>query len=151
MVTGGYHGGRLASTEILLEGASQWVYSGALPSAAEQLKGATIANKLIIAGINRGNAVNVRIYHILLQLIGGYRSMDDILEWDPTAEEWKHIGNLNQGRRYHAMDIVDIVDVIEFCIPEQGNLVKPNIANNKFALLWGEAQLCLPYVCIKKK
>ena len=22
---------------------------------------------------------------------------------------------------------------------------------NKFALLWGEAQLCLPYVCLKKK
>ena len=22
---------------------------------------------------------------------------------------------------------------------------------NKFALLWGEAQLCLPYVCLQKK
>ena len=24
------------------------------------------------------------------------------------------------------------------------------IVKNKFALLWGEAQLCLPYVCIEK-
>ena len=47
--------------------------------------------------------------------------MDDILEWDPTAEEWKHIGNLKQGRRYHAMDAVDVADVVNFCIPEQGN------------------------------
>ena len=23
--------------------------------------------------------------------------------------------------------------------------------NNKLALLWGEAQLCLPYVCLKKE
>ena len=26
-----------------------------------------------------------------------------------------------------------------------------NIIRNKFALLWGEAQLCLPYVCLYKK
>ena len=24
-------------------------------------------------------------------------------------------------------------------------------SSNKFALLWGEAQLCLPYVCLRKK
>ena len=26
-----------------------------------------------------------------------------------------------------------------------------NLCMNKFALLWGEAQLCLPYVCLWKK
>ena len=26
-----------------------------------------------------------------------------------------------------------------------------NVKLNKFALLWGEAQLCFPYVCLKKK
>ena len=28
---------------------------------------------------------------------------------------------------------------------------KPDITGNKFALLWDEAQLCLPYVCLYKK
>ena len=28
---------------------------------------------------------------------------------------------------------------------------KADITANKFALLWGEAQLCLPYVCLQKK
>lgn len=41
--------------------------------------------------------------------------MDEILEWDPTAEEWKQIGNLKQRREKHAMDAVDVADVIEFC------------------------------------
>ena len=28
---------------------------------------------------------------------------------------------------------------------------QPVTRHNKFVLLWGEAQLCLPYVCLKKK
>ena len=28
---------------------------------------------------------------------------------------------------------------------------KKKMKENKFALLWGEAQLCLPYVCLQKK
>ena len=37
---------------------------------------------------------------------------------------------------------------------EQGNIlniyVNTKTNTNKFALLWGEAQLCLPYVCLEK-
>ena len=28
------------------------------------------------------------------------------------------------------------------------NITMPEAKWNKFALLWGEAQLCLPYVCL---
>ena len=53
LVTGGRSGdisGSLASTELLHQDASQWVYSGPLPSARDCLKGATLDNKLIITG-----------------------------------------------------------------------------------------------------
>ena len=52
LVTGGYHTGNvtLASTELLRQDASQWVYSGELPSARYALRGATLANKLIMTG-----------------------------------------------------------------------------------------------------
>ena len=53
LVTGGRSGdisGVLASTELLHQDASQWVYSGPLPSARDCLRGATLDNKLIITG-----------------------------------------------------------------------------------------------------
>ena len=52
LVTGGSGGisGDLASTELLPQVASQWVYSGPLPLARDRLKGATLDNKLIITG-----------------------------------------------------------------------------------------------------
>ena len=51
LVTGGYHNGQvLDSTEILTEGASQWIYSGPLPSPRKELKAATVNNKIIATG-----------------------------------------------------------------------------------------------------
>ena len=50
MVTGGYHNGFLASTELLPQEASQWVLAGSLPSARKDLRAATLGNKLIMTG-----------------------------------------------------------------------------------------------------
>ena len=53
MVTGGdsgYRGSELASTELLRQDASQWVYAGSLPSARWGLRGATLGDKLIMTG-----------------------------------------------------------------------------------------------------
>ena len=52
LVTGGYHNGQvLDSTEILTEGASQWIYSAPLPSARKELRASTINNMLFVTGI----------------------------------------------------------------------------------------------------
>ena len=52
LVTGGYHTGSdaLASTELLHQDASQWVYAGELPSARGGVRGATLGDKLIMTG-----------------------------------------------------------------------------------------------------
>ena len=50
MVTGGYNNGDLASTELLPQDASQWVYAGSLPSARRGLGGARLGDKLIMTG-----------------------------------------------------------------------------------------------------
>ena len=50
MVTGGYHGITLASTELLPQDASQWAYAGPLPSARVGLRGATLGDKLVMTG-----------------------------------------------------------------------------------------------------
>ena len=40
----------LASTELLHQDASQWVYAGSLPSAKHGVRGATLGDKLIMTG-----------------------------------------------------------------------------------------------------
>ena len=53
LVTGGWTGGdRLSSTELLLPSASSWTTSAALPSPRAELRGATLDNKVVIAGTN---------------------------------------------------------------------------------------------------
>ena len=54
IVTGGYRennvGGYLSSTETLTAGSSEWVEAGALPSARDGLRGATIDNQFYVLG-----------------------------------------------------------------------------------------------------
>ena len=53
LVSGGYDGSdSLSSTELLVETASAWVYSGSLPSPRYGLRGANIDNKIFMTGNN---------------------------------------------------------------------------------------------------
>ena len=40
---------------------------------------------------------------------------DEILEWDATNEEWKQIGKMKQSRYVHAVAVVEVADVIDYC------------------------------------
>ena len=48
-------------------------------------------------------------------MLGGTNGGDEILEWDATNEEWKEMGRMKQSRHYHAVAVVEVDDVIEFC------------------------------------
>ena len=51
LVAGGYsRGDYLSSTELLVETASAWVYTGELPSPRNGLRGANIDNKVLMTG-----------------------------------------------------------------------------------------------------
>ena len=41
--------------------------------------------------------------------------MDDVLEFDIVTEEWKKIANMIETRRYHAVSVVDVDDVKQYC------------------------------------
>ena len=49
-MTGGINYDALDSTEVLAEGASHWLFSAPLPSPRTELQGATLGNKIIVAG-----------------------------------------------------------------------------------------------------
>ena len=50
LVSGGYDGDYLSSTELLVETASAWVLTGELPSPRYALRGANIDNRVLMTG-----------------------------------------------------------------------------------------------------
>ena len=40
---------------------------------------------------------------------------DEILEWDATNKEWKELGKMKQSRDKHAVAVVDVADVMDYC------------------------------------
>ena len=58
LVTGGYTGSdRLSSTELLVGSSSAWVFTGELPSSRDDLRGATMDNKIFMTGNNNYNNI----------------------------------------------------------------------------------------------
>ena len=68
LVTGGYYGGSLQSTELLFPSATSWIYTAALPSPRDALRGATLDNKVVVTGTNSDTLI-IKC-HILLDPIG---------------------------------------------------------------------------------
>ena len=51
LVTGGYYGGDyLSSTELLVEKATTWTFSGRLPTPRAGLRGANIDGRILMTG-----------------------------------------------------------------------------------------------------
>ena len=50
IVSGGWDGDYLSSTEVLVETGSAWTLTGELPSPREGLRGANIENKIVMTG-----------------------------------------------------------------------------------------------------
>ena len=50
LVTGGQYGDSLSSTELLVETATTWVYTGELPSPRNGIRGANIDNRVFMTG-----------------------------------------------------------------------------------------------------
>ena len=109
----------LTSTELLVTGESQWTTARSLPSRRYGHTAVTLGNRLIIAGeimIGVRNTVNITWLHLL----GGYTGsspyyLDEMLEWDPSTGNWKEFGKLSHKRDGHAMSVVDLNDVEQYC------------------------------------
>ena len=50
LVTGGSFDDNLSSTEVLVEGGSEWIFSDPLPSPRSDLNGASLNNRIVVAG-----------------------------------------------------------------------------------------------------
>ena len=84
LVTGGYSGGYLDSTELLLPSATSWTSSGALLSARKHLRGATLNNKVVVTGTNIDTLIHMficmsRFILIIFKFITQFRGMQFLL------------------------------------------------------------------------
>ena len=143
MVTGGYDFSALSSTEIFIEGSSQWTEAGALPpkigiqTAALNTTTTTTTTTIGTVGI-RGVSFNNKVFvtgdllNILSQTVDRYltsftggssdrtypdpdKVTDAILQFDTDSLEWTHVGAMNVARYDHAMSVVNVSDVQEYC------------------------------------
>ena len=46
---------------------------------------------------------------------GRVGQLDEMLEWDPSTGNWKVFGKLSHKRYNHAMSVVDLNDVEQYC------------------------------------
>ena len=124
-MTGGNEGALLSSTELLVGSASAWVFTGELPSPRNGLRGANIGNKILMTG-NRSNSLENYEYEILLKCneliyydkyLGGYDGSyyDEILEFDPLTGQWELVDRMIQGRRAHAVSVINYSEVAGIC------------------------------------
>ena len=80
---------------VYSSGGLDWreVEGGELPSARDGLRAAMVGD--------------------ILHVTGGVYGLTTISAWDPVTESWQDVGDLNEGRQYHA--IVAINDSVIKC------------------------------------
>ena len=121
MVTGGYGGGYLDSTELYIPGEDQWTISGPLPSRRSYLRGATISNKVLVTGKFELFTERFLKFYIIGGFFGdnsGNYNYDDILLFDVEAGnsgEWRHIGAMNVKRSDHGVSPININEIKDYC------------------------------------
>ena len=113
MVTGGYDGFRLDTTEVYKD--SVWrIVAGKLPVAIWNLSATTISNRVLLFGKNNYYMCG---FFLIWRFLGGDdgSSRNDILEYSHETEEWQEIGTMKEPRRWHAVTVVSYEEYAEWC------------------------------------
>lgn len=87
---------RLSSTELLEETATSWVLAGELPSPLDDLRIATVDNRVLSTGGHGGH-----VY-------------DDIQEFDPI-NGWTVLAKMSEARKMHAVSSIPFSNIEQFC------------------------------------
>jgi len=87
----------------LTSGDRYWTQVGNLPLPAAGIRGASINNKIVMTG---GYYIDAN----------GRRHFSDlILKFDPIFNNWEIVDHMKIKRHYHAVDLVPISDIVDYC------------------------------------
>ena len=112
LVTGGYAGDYLSSTEIFTLDTDNWRSAASLPSPRLWISAATLGNSLFVFG----KIYYLALHNLRTHFTGGEwsgRTYDDILEYEGTSDTWRTAGKMKTPRYYHSVAPVD--DISKFC------------------------------------
>ena len=93
----------LASTEILINGEEFWKDVGKLSRGTIDMKAVSLDNKIIITGGRDETETNP--------------NDKSVFSFNIISNQWEHIGDMIQGRYSHAMSVVPVEDVADYCQP----------------------------------
>ena len=123
IVTGGWYGGSLSTTELLVETSATWEFTGQLPTPRSGLRGANIDGRILMTGnmwrlLISENCLALLYMKFFTKCSGGHDVdyLDEIVEFSPTSGEWTVVDNMMEARFYHAVSVISSDDVQQFCI-----------------------------------
>ena len=115
----------ISSTEFLIDGISlKWTMVGDLPGlAVAGLRGVTLNNNIFMTGSILYIFTFLAIFS-MKYITGGYFSgpnsgpaqpSDQILKFNKDNNTWETVGNMLMERSNHAISVVPLNDIIDFC------------------------------------
>ena len=107
LVTGGSDssGYAISNTELLTQEDSSWIMlsgSGDLPQSRAALRSVSINNEIIVSGGNCACSIGA--------------TYDNIVKFDPSTLQWLQVDTMKQPRSNHGMSVVNVADIIEYCV-----------------------------------
>ena len=100
LVTGGIDSS--GTTELLVQGESSWTVlsvSGDLPQPTAYLRSVSVNNEIIACGGSTSTMTT-----------------SNIVKFDPSTLQWLVVATMKQPRFYHAMSVVNVADIIDYCV-----------------------------------
>ena len=94
-----------------------WTQVGNLPLPAAGIRGASINNKIVMTGDvdNNVSYSNFTSGGYYIDANGRRHFSDLILKFDPIFNNWEIVDHMNIKRHYHAVDLVPISDIVDYC------------------------------------
>lgn len=114
LVTGGWSGEYVSTTEIQVTRDSQWKEVAPYPFGVNRLVGATINNTIYMTG---GTILAIKTGLLFLKKISGEvkGTTDTIYSYQHGADKWTWVGNMTRKLYGHAVMAVNRDVVIPYC------------------------------------
>ena len=76
--------------------------SGDLPQSRAALRSVSVNNEIIVSGGDCSCSIGA--------------TYDTIVKFNPSTLQWLQVDTMKQPRSHHAMSVVNVADIIEYCV-----------------------------------
>jgi len=88
------------SCEVNIMGTTHWTTIGGLPRTLAGLRGINVGGHVLMSGGEDST----------------YGTFDEVYELDVSTKQWNTVGNMIGGHKYHALTVVDVDHIWQYCL-----------------------------------